>query len=134
MENKILNNRIYNKDYPVMVHVNGYPDNANLHVELLRADEEEYGTPFSDTTKNLGTDLPYYCGAFKDYSEGQGMIEFLQSYGIGNPIGVRIESGFVSLPVVQFDRERLRALDPAGCDQYEKRFNKIEPQLRAPWS
>ena len=49
---------------------------------------------------NPGVLVPEDCLAVKDYSENEGMVEFLKAEGVieGDPVG-KITSGFVEIPV-----------------------------------
>jgi len=105
------------KGRKVTVRVNSYQSPKNLYVGLVTLNSE----PFTDVTANLDVDMPPYCCTVKDYSENEGMIKFLLANGFGSLTGESIPSGYVSLPVFQFDKKFLRELDPSGCDIYERR-------------
>lgn len=120
MSKEILQCKLaYGTEHPVFVQVGTYRD-GSLAVELICADEEEYGEPFTDVTKYVGGNMPLYCAAVKNYSENEGIVDFLIQNGLGKLESREIASGFVSIPVFQFDKARLQKLDARGCERYEE--------------
>lgn len=108
----------YGKDWPVFVRVGTYRD-GSLAINLFCANDEDYGEPFTDMTKCVGDKMPLYCATVKNYSENEGMVDFLLLNGFGELDNRVITSGFVSMPVFRFDRVRLQGLDTQGCERYE---------------
>lgn len=102
---------------PVRVCVSCYQSPPNLYVGLVCAHD---GQPVTGITANFDIEMEQYCSAVKNYSENEGMLLFLLENGFGIPTGKGIESGYVTLPVFSFDREKLQVLDPSGCALYEK--------------
>lgn len=102
---------------PVRVRVSCYQSPPNLYVGLVCAHD---GQPVTGITANFDIEMEQYCSAVKNYSENEGMLLFLLENGFGIPTGKGIESGYVTLPVFSFDREKLQVLDPSGCALYEK--------------
>lgn len=102
---------------PVRVKVGCYQSPPNLYVGLVCAHD---GQPVTGITANFDIEMPPYRSAVKDYSENEGMLLFLLENGFGAPTGEGIKSGYVTLPVFQFDEAMLRELDPDGCGLYDK--------------
>jgi len=113
--------KIEKTEYPVTVKVNGYADNGNLYVGLISADEDDSAYPFTHLTVNTEIYMPPYTAAIKNYSENEQAVNFLIDNNFGKLIGPSILSGFVLLPVFEFDKEKLRILDPIGCARYERK-------------
>lgn len=114
---------ITGKKFPVYVQVGTYQD-GSIAVSLVCADYENYGLPFMDVTKHVGNDMPPFCAAVKNYSENKGMVDFLIQNGFGKLKDQEIHIGYFSMPVFQFDKARLQALDPQGfkrCEKAERR-------------
>lgn len=113
------------KDYPVFAQVGTYRD-GSIAVTLACADEEDYGQPFIDVSKHVGFKMPPYYAAIKNYSENEGMVDFLTQNGFGKLTGQKIDSGYVSMPVFQFNKVRLQALDPQGIARYESALRRCK--------
>jgi hypothetical protein len=56
----------------------------------------------------------------KNYSENDGIERFIVDNGLGTPTGQTIQSGFVSVPVYQFDREKQLEYSLNGVSGYEE--------------
>ena len=106
------------KPMKVNLIIGAYLDNHSLCVRLISAKECEF---YCDMTVNVnGSDtLPPYQAAVKNYSENEGMEKFIEGHGLGMPTGQTIRSGFVELPVYQFDQEKLLAFSLNGAEDYE---------------
>lgn len=118
MKNNTFRYPLYGSEYHVSLRVGVYQD-GSLAVQLLSADPDEYNEPFCDVTKCVGAALGAYEAAVKTYSENEGMLAFLESNGFGKASGRIVQSGYVTMPIFQFDSERLRSLDQSGCARYE---------------
>ena len=95
-----------------------YLNNNSLFIGLVDADECE---PFTDLTVNVtGSEkLAPYQAAVHNYSENEGMERFVEAHGLGTPTGQTIRSGYVVLPVYQFNRDKLLQYSINGVQEYE---------------
>ena len=124
MANKNENNEnvmVYQASYgsvKVRLWVGAYQDNGSLYIGLIDMQENE---EFTDITVNMDESarLKPYCAAVKNYSENEGMERFIQKYELGKPTGKLIRSGYVTVPVYQFDKARLLELSLNGVQEYE---------------
>ena len=74
-----------------------YADNGNTAIELVDA---ETGEPISTATVNLGVKLPKNQAFIKDYSENEGMLNYLIEAGVvSQPIRYQ-RSGYIQAPLV----------------------------------
>jgi hypothetical protein len=76
--------------------------NGRPSLELLCADEnhEDFGFPHSIASVNLpDVDLEPYEILIKDYSENEGMLDFLTENNIVYVTGRVVRSGFVEIPI-----------------------------------
>lgn len=70
--------------------------NKNLAVEIWSAEDG----PISRVTVNPGIMIPRTQIAIKDYSENEGMVDFLKSEGLIEDVPVMtIPSGWIEIPV-----------------------------------
>ena len=120
MAHKVFDYKAFGRSNPVFVRVSTYRD-GSLAIQLLSADEDEYGDPFGDVTKYIGVGLGEYQAVVKNYSENEAIPAFLEEFGLGMATGRLEPSGYVNMPVFQFDRAALSDVDPRGCAEYEKR-------------
>ena len=68
----------------------------------------EDGEPWCMVTVNIGEKpLNEKCAFVKDYSENEGMIDFLVKNKIAKPTGREFPSGFVTIPEYEFDLSKL---------------------------
>ena len=118
--NEIFYFKIAESEYPVTVKVNGYADNGNLYVGLISANEDDAGEPFAHITVNTEIYMPPYTAAIKNYSENEQAVNFLTDNNFGKLIGPDIMNEYVLLPVFEFDKEKLKILDPIGYARYER--------------
>ena len=111
----------YGKPVKMNLQVLSYDNNASLYVGLVR-----YwgGEEYCDITVNVSGSglLPPYCACVKNYAENEGIERFIVENGLAKPTGQTIRSGFVTIPVYQFDKERLAALSVNGVVVYEERL------------
>ena len=108
------------RKHPVTVRVSCYQEPPNLYVGLVCAGEDDCGEPYDDITANFDLTMPPYCAAIRNYSSGENNVDFLLDNGFGELTGQAIQSGYATLPVFLFCKEKLRVLDPSGCERYEK--------------
>lgn len=78
--------------------------NGRLAIELIDAND---GCPVMVATVNL-PEVPLSEGEIiiKDYSENEGVLDFLQSEGIVGPVLRTAQSGFVQCQIVQYFGKR----------------------------
>jgi hypothetical protein len=130
-----MNTKIYEfttsagKAVPLYFRVGAYP-NANLLVRFTCADKKDYGAPFCEVTKNTDVRLPSCYAFIKDYSENQGMLDFLIAHNLVEIGAEELVCEFVGLPIFKFNRARLQALDSADCETYALALKKREKQQR----
>jgi len=103
--------------------ISSYTNNRNLYVGLSSRDDEGFVEPFTDVTVNLGVTLPPFQAYIKNYSENEGILDFLLKNGFGKTIGER-QSDYVEHPLFLFEEERLKEFDEAGFDEYLKRVTR----------
>lgn len=86
----------------------GYYANGNLAIEIIN---DDYG-PVTRVTVNPDITVPYPLIAIKNYSENEGMVEWLVDEGIveENPIHI-VESGWVEIPLHRLTDHGIQLLD-----------------------
>lgn len=77
-------------------------NNGNLAIDLL---ESETGDLYTTCTVNVGLTPARYV-AVKDYSENEGMLDFLKEIGLVGDTKYTVQSGFV-VPVVELTESGL---------------------------
>ena len=116
-------NRTYPDGIPVRLEVFSYDSPGNLYVGLLSPENDSVTSwgSFTDVTVNMRPLPPYYAFV-KEYSENEGMGEFLTRNGIAcrSHVIPDIQNGFVTMHAYLFDRERLALLAPDTFPDYEK--------------
>jgi hypothetical protein len=109
---------------PVKVNlvVGAYLNNKSLSISLFAT---EHCEPYADLTVNVDDDIELapYQAAVKNYSENEGMDKFVEENGLGEHTGKMIRSGYVMLPIYQFDREKLLAFSLNGVQEYETQLS-----------
>lgn len=84
-----------------------YMDNGNNALVIMDMDEsgEEIDT-YAVCSVNPGREIPCDMIAVKDWSENEGMVEFLKKEGVieGDPVE-RIPSGFVTIKVFMLTKK-----------------------------
>lgn len=106
----------YGETFEVDVKVCWYTENGNLAIVLECAGGEYAGEEFDTLTVNLGPTGPGYAAI--DTNNLPSALDFVAENRLGTPTGTTRSSGYCSYPVVSFDMERLRELDPEGVDRY----------------
>ena len=82
--------------------VRGFYGNGNKALQLVDADD---GSPVLIATVNLGArNLPGFI-TVKDYSENEGVLEFLQEIGFVADVDHYEDSGYVTVPVCRLTPE-----------------------------
>ena len=82
-----------------------YADNTPaIHIHQ----NTQYGVePILTATVSLGVPLPDGCILVKDYSENEGVLEFLKNLGVVTKVMCYLPSGYVSIPVCKYDPKTL---------------------------
>lgn len=70
--------------------------NGRTAIQLISV--EDY-SPYCDVTVNVDVPLEENEVAIKDYSENEGMLDFLIANKVVEDTGKRIESGWVKIPI-----------------------------------
>ena len=93
-----------------------YEDTENLCLRLVSY-IHGFPEPFATITVNVDA-MPPYMAYIKDYSENQGMLEFITK----NELGYLVlkKSDKIPFPVIQFHEEALRALNCEGLETYHQ--------------
>ena len=95
------------KEYDCVVKKGRYT-NGNLALVLL---DEEDNSPVATITVNTGEILPPDQAYVKDYSENQGILEFIKEIGLVKEILGYTRLGWVeSVPLVNFDLKDVEEL------------------------
>lgn len=98
-----------------------YRDNGNVALEATCEDGEPWGV----LTVNLpGADIPPYCVAVKDYSEGSGNLRTLADAGLVESVPDSVvRSGFVPVPVCRLTKKGM-----ALVKAYDDRHGETEKE------
>lgn len=83
----------------------GYYGNGNTAIQIL--DKEDYGL-ITTATVNLGDKLPENQAYIKDYSENEGMLEFLKKTGIVNKVIGYKSSGYIIAPLCELNMDVIK--------------------------
>ena len=68
----------------------------------------EYGwEPLMNMTIELGDPVPENCIAIKSYSENEGLLEYLQGLGLITKVICYVNSGYVRIPICEYDPDVL---------------------------
>lgn len=93
----------------VKIRVSKYTLNDNLYVGLDYYEDGLYEGPWSDLTVNLSNKLPLDRAYIDTNNNGESIVEWLTSLGLGEVIGY-VCSGFCKYPLFQFNVVKLMAL------------------------
>lgn len=110
----------YSRDYDITkVNVCSYRNNNNLAIQLM-CNEDGHDEPYGTLTVNFDLTLPPFMG-YVDVNNIPYIKNFIKENGLGEEVpGYKYQSGFVSYPLYQFNKEKLRELDPNGFEEYMK--------------
>lgn len=123
-QDQIFDFRVFDSTtYMVSIHVGSYRNNNNVYIGMITR-EDGFTEPFGDISVNIDKLPPFHAAL--DTNNLPHVAEFVEIQGLGKPTGIRLTSGFCTYPVYEFDRDALRALDPAGCAEYEKDMSSPE--------
>lgn len=99
--------------------INMYANNSNLYVGLECFDKEFGGWyPYCDVTVNIQK-LPFLESAV-DINNGSRIVKFLIDQGFGELTYQVQISGYCGYPVVRFNADKLKEIDPVMFAEYEK--------------
>ncbi len=99
---KVFKINSYGKEYEVTVKLSKY-SNDRIAIQL---DDAEDGMPYATATVNMPNVLLEYDEVLvKDYSENEGMLEFLIKNNIVTPTMQGVHAGHVWLPVATVNDE-----------------------------
>ncbi len=76
-----------------------YVDTNNLALTIVSDTEG----PIATVTTNIGRNFGVGITGIKNYSENEGMLDWLYAMGFIKRIVAKIEQGFVEIPVVELD-------------------------------
>jgi hypothetical protein len=82
--------------------VRGFYGNGNKAVQLMDAED---GSPVMIATVNLGNRNPDDLITIKNYSENEGVLEFLQEIGFVGEVDHYEQAGWVEVPVCKLTDE-----------------------------
>lgn len=100
--------------------LNMYVEGNSLYLGFDSFDSEAGDMePYCDATVNIVA-LPYLHSCIDTNNNGDKMLDFLVRNGFGEPLGLRIPSGFCRYPVFRFNEEKLREIDPVVLAAYAK--------------
>lgn len=95
------------KDWDCVIVKHRYQDNNRIALQLIDA---ENGEPIAMATVNLPQieDIEPNTVFIKDYSENDGMLKTLVDNKIVKYKGIKVNTGFVTIPVCEIIHESLR--------------------------
>lgn len=124
---KTLNLNAWGKDHPMTFETNTY-NNGNLYVGLISHDEG-YPEPWQNLTVNLDKKCEPNCGYIDVNNNGNQILEWLYSNGLGHLTGGMERSGFVVYPEFKFNMDRLKEfMDNGTLD-----MDDDEPEFESYW-
>ena len=100
---------MWGTEVDVKLRLSKYTQNNNLAIWLDVYDEGEYAGPWSSLTVNLGEDLALDRAYIDVNNNGEGIVDWLTSLGLGEVVGYGY-SGFCKYPLFQFNVLRLMSL------------------------
>lgn len=110
-----FNDRIMVKPY-----LNFYNSNNNLYIGLTYYDTElGMEDHYSDLTVNVD-DLPYLHSTVDTTYNTDNIMKFIKDHELGEFTGQFLYSGFCRYPVVKFDEEKVKEIDPDMFRAYQK--------------
>lgn len=87
-----------------------YVDTSNLALSIV----SESAGPVATVTTNVGRSFFPSITAIKNYSENEGMLDWLYSMGFVKREVCKIEQGFVEIPVVELDLDLISEYTKEG--------------------
>lgn len=117
MEIPELRLELWGEEYRLNLNVDIYQNGDNLCLTLMDAEDN---TPFDRITTNLpdgATLLPYQ--AYLNVRGNEWLPEFIEKNELGHSTEKETTSGFNTYLLYEFDKEKLKELDPEGFSKYE---------------
>jgi hypothetical protein len=112
------------KQNEMILSVNTYKDKS-LALSLTDA---ETGEPWSTLTVCIDYPMPYGVAAIKNYSENEGMLQWLIENNLIRTLLGSERTGYVSVPLVCVNMQVLVGFDENGIMEYRRR-HKINDKL-----
>ena len=110
----------FNDRIMVKPHLNFYNSNNNLYIGLTYYDEElQMEDHYSDLTVNIEK-LPYLYSALDTTYNTENVLKFITDHALGEFTGKYLYSGFCRYPVVKFNEEKMKEIDPNMFKAYQK--------------
>ena len=112
-------NALYGKEtlYPYL----GLYRNGNICLGFSYCNKYDELADFCRATVNI-TDLPYLYAAIDTNNNGAKMVDFLVKNKFGTLTGNHIPSGYCVYPVIKFNEQRLKEIDPIIFEKYKAEF------------
>ena len=102
----MINYNKYGKNHPMTFQLANYAENGNLYVGMI-TNEEGYPEPWSNLTVNLSVPCKPNCAYIDTNNNGNEVINWLESNGLGEKTGRVNFSGWCSYPEFEFNMEAL---------------------------
>lgn len=124
---KVFNLTAHGHSHKVTVHLHKYHGNDRIAIQLNDAND---GQPYAVVTVNkpevLLSDNEVLV---KDYSENEGMLDFLTKNNIVTPTANGVQSGFVWLPVAIVNDESVwgDVPNPYSLSEEPEYYNTLDP-------
>jgi len=112
---KTLNYQNHNMSLKVSTH-----GGKTLRMDLSDA---QTGEPWTTVTLWPDTPMPYGTAIIKDYSENEGMFDWLKQNGLIHARIAMYQIGYAECPVVSVNMQALEELDPPGTEYYRYKHN-----------
>lgn len=119
----------------VELDLNRYRDGDNLYVGLVCVDEETgFRERFSVLTVNVPEygQLPYLHSAIDTNNLGVDAVSFITENNLGVVTPYVLESGFCHYPVVAFNEDVLKRIDPEFLAEYKNEYDDIAVENEPP--
>lgn len=99
--------RKYGKSRPMTFTINSYRENNNLYIGLVTW-EDGYPEPWSNLTVNLSVKLPKDTAFIDTNNNGNEIIEWLETNGLGKATGRVQTSGWCVYPEFKFNMSEIK--------------------------
>ena len=102
----MINLHKYGKDHPINFQLANYVDNGNLYIGML-TNEDGYPEQWQNLTVNLSVKCADDCAYIDINNNGNDIIGWLESNGLGHCTGNMMPSGWCVYPEFRFNMEAL---------------------------
>lgn len=89
---------LFGRSYSVRIEKNQYV-NGGVALNMVEDGGSEDGLPFAKCTASISDELHGTEVAIKNYSENEGMLQFLVKNNVVEPPHSFVQSGYVSFPI-----------------------------------